>query len=373
MGIRVLAATRKGLFTLERSGPRDAPWQIERSDFLGDNLSLALPDARSGKIYAALEHGHFGVKLHRAAAPGAPFEECAAPSYPPKPDGLVDTDGFGKTIPWSTVKIWALQPGGAEQEGVIWCGTIPGGLFRSDDHGATWDLMRGFWDDPRRQEWFGGGADLPGIHSVCVDPRDSNIVRVGISCGGVWATRDGGATWANEGHGMWADHMPPEQKFNPNIQDAHCLAQCRSHPDALWVQHHNGIFRSIDDGKTWVEIENVKPSSFGFPVVVHPKEPDTAWFVPAIKDELRIPVDGQFVVTRTRDGGKTFDILSKGLPSKPAYDIVYRHALAVSSGGDDLVMGSTTGGLWVSDDQGDTWTTTAARLPPVHSVHFLEF
>ena len=138
------------------------------------------------------------------------------------------------------------------------------------------------------------------------------------------------------------------------------------------MQHHNGIFRSDDAAQTWTECKDVKPSSFGFAVGVHPKEPDTAWFVPGIKDEQRIPVDGRLVVTRTRDGGKTFDILSNGLPSEPAYDLVYRHCLAVSPSGNDIAFGSTTGGLWVSPDQGDSWTQAAVRLPPVHAVRFLE-
>ena len=148
--------------------------------------------------------------------------------------------------------------------------------------------------------------------------------------------------------------------------------QSPSSPDRLWVQHHNGIFRSDDGGKVWHECLDVKPASFGFAVAVHPKDGDTAWFVPGIKDERRIPVDGKFVVTRTRDGGKTFETLRKGLPSDPAYDLVYRHGMDISADGNSLVIGSTTGGLWVSDDQGDSWSACAARLPSVYAVRFLE-
>ena len=101
----------------------------------------------------------------------------------------------------------------------------------------------------------------------------------------------------------------------------------------MWVQHHNGIFVSSDEGKTFTEITGVEPSTFGFAVVVHPREPDTAWFVPEIKDEKRIPREGKLVVTRTRDGGKSFDVLTKGLPQSHAYDVVYRHALALDERG----------------------------------------
>ena len=137
----------------------------------------------------------------------------------------------------------------------------------------------------------------------------------------------------------------------------------------MWVQHHNGIFVSSDESKTFVEITEVTPSTFGFPVVVHPEEPDTAWFVPGVKDEKRIPCAGS-LVTRTRDGGKSFEVLSEGLPQNHAYDVVYRHALAIDATGERLAFGSTTGGLWVSENQGDSWSCISHTLPPVYAVRF---
>ena len=372
MTLKILAATRKGLFTLARTGKAKAPWEIERSDFLADNVTVVLHDKRSGKLFAALDHGHFGVKLHVSDASGADWTELTAPVYPPKPEDCEDKDMWGNPLPWSTVRIWGLETGGPKESGTLWCGTIPGGLFHSTDHGASWHMISSLWNDPKRVHWMGGGADLPGIHSICVDPRDAKLVRVAVSSGGVWMTRDAGKTWSNDNTGMWQDHAPEEHKFNPNGQDCHRLVQAPSHPDRMWIQHHNGIFRSDDGGKVWHEMMKVKPSSFGFAVAVHPHDHDTAWFVPEIKDEKRIPTDGKFVVTRTTDGGKTFKTLKKGLPKEPSYDIVYRHGLDVSSSGDDLVMGSTTGGLWASDDQGESWSSTAARLPPVYAVRFLE-
>jgi len=278
---------------------------------------------------------------------------------------------MGKTIPWTTVKLWTLEAGGPDEPGVLWCGTIPGGLFRSADNGSSWELVRALWEHPKRKEWFGGGADLPGIHSICVDPRASRTVRVAVSCGGVWVTKDGGGTWACCGEGMWAAYMPPERRSDPNIQDVHRLAQCRSSPDRLWVQHHNGIFYSGDGALSWQEAVGVEPSNFGFAVAVHPKNPDVAWFVPAIKDEQRVPVGGALVVTQTRDGGRTFEVLRNGLPQRHSYDLVYRHGLDVDATGDRLVIGSTTGGLWVSEDQGKTWGAVAARFPPIHYVRFV--
>jgi photosystem II stability/assembly factor-like uncharacterized protein len=148
------------------------------------------------------------------------------------------------------------------------------------------------------------------------------------------------------------------------------LVQCSGMPDVWWVQHHNGIFRSADAGAQWNEIAGVKPSAFGFAVAVHPRDADTAWFVPAVKDEKRYAADGRVVVNRTRDGGKTFETLTRGLPQEHAYDLVYRHALDVDATGDRLAFGSTTGSLWVSENAGDSWQTLSSNLPPIHAVRF---
>jgi hypothetical protein len=357
-----LVSTRKGLFEVVRGAKG---WNVARADFIGDNVTLALHDRRDDTSYAALNHGHFGIKLHRREGKGA-WAEVTSPSYPPKPEGLEDLDGWGKPVKWTTHMIWALEPGGKQD---LWCGTMPGGLFRSRERGETWELFENLWRMPERNKWLGGGADIPGIHSICVDPRSSDTVRIAISCGGVWVTEDGGKSWRQSAHGMRFDQGPEEEAANPETQDPHMMVQSPSDPTTFWVQHHCGIWRSTDNATSWQEVK-AKPSSFGFGVVVHPKDPDTAWFVPGIKDEKRIPVDGRLVVTRTRDGGKTFDVLSKGLPQSHAYDIVFRHALAIDDSGDRLAFGSTTGNVWVSEDQGDSWSLVSGTLPPVHAVRF---
>lgn len=361
----LLVSTRKGLFTVSRTA---GFWEITRGDFLGDNVSITLTDRRDGRHYVALDHGHFGVKLHRSTANG--WEEIAVPTYPPKPEGHEENDMWGRPLNWSTARVWALEAGGPDEPGLIWCGTLPGGLFRSTDHGTSWEMCRSLWEHPKRKQWMGGGADLPGIHSVCVDPRDSKRVWIAVSTGGIWFTEDSGATWTQRGEGMRAEHVPPELTHDPIAQDVHRLVQCPAASYRMWVQHHNGIFVSSDEGKTFLEISGVQPSTFGFAVVVHPREPDTAWFVPEIKDERRIPRDGKLVVTRTRDGGKSFDVLTEGLPQSHAYDVVYRHALSLSDCGERLALGSTTGGLWVSENQGDSWACVTHTLPPIYAVSF---
>jgi photosystem II stability/assembly factor-like uncharacterized protein len=266
--------------------------------------------------------------------------------------------------------VWSLEEG--RKPGELWCGTIPGGLFRSADGGESWTLIETLWRHPDRKQWFGGGADFPGIHSVLIDPRDDRVVRIGVSCGGLWITRDGGETWEVAGHGMRAAYMPPEQALDPKVQDPHRVVQCAGAPDRLWIQHHNGIFASRDGGRQCEEITTAQPSSFGFAAAVHPQDPDTAWFVPGVKDEARYPVDGALTVTRTRDGGETFEALREGLPQRHAYDIVYRHALDVDATGTTLAFGSTTGNLWLSDDQGSRWRQLSGTLPPIYCVRFAE-
>lgn len=367
MSARCLIGTRKGLFTL---GAGPTGWTLDATvHFLGEPVSAVMADPRDGQWYAALRLGHFGVKLHRSADQGRRWSEVGVPAYPTPAPGH---DAAGDNAKPSTLdQIWWLEPGGADEPGVIWAGTIPGGLFRSPDHGQTWQLVTSLWDRPERLEWFGGGYDHPGIHSVNVDPRDSRHVTVGISCGGVWQTHDGGTTWRLTADGMRAAYMPPDLADSPNIQDPHRLLHCPGRPEVLWAQHHNGVFRSHDGAHTWHEITPVPPSGFGFALAVHPRDPDTAWFVPAVKDECRVPVDGRLVVSRTRDGGRSFEVLRQGLPQQQAYDLVYRHGLAVDHTGDRLALASTTGGLWISDDQGDRWRAVSNHLPPVYCVGFV--
>jgi len=358
MSDRIFAATRKGLFELRRD---NGHWAVAKTTFLGDPVSIVLPNPVSGTIYGALALGHFGVKLHRSDDDGESWREVAAPAYPK----MTDEDAAP-----SVSLIWALEGASDGNSDALWAGTIPGGLFRSEDRGESWSLVDALWNKSERAEWFGGGYDEPGIHSICVDPRDPDCIIVGISCGGVWLSDDDADSWRLCGPGMYAEFMPPEQRDNPNIQDVHRVVQSATSPDILWAQHHNGVFRSIDRAQTWHEITAIEPSKFGFAVAVHPTDSETAWFVPAVKDECRVPVNGALVVARTRDGGRTFETFGQGLPSVHAYDLVYRHGLAVDSTGTRLALGSTTGHLWISDDGGESWSMAASHLPPIACLRF---
>jgi len=366
MSNRLLVGTRKGLFRFDRD--ERGRWRVARTWFVGDAISIVLSEPGGLRIHAAQGLGHFGVKMQRTVDGGETWSEQAAPAYPPKPDGLEDKEPYrGTDIPWSTQLIWALAAGGP---GELWCGTIPGGLFRSVDGGDSWALVSALWDDPRRQQWMGGGFDFPGVHSICVDPGDPAHVTIAVSCGGVWTTRDRGESWTLIGAGQRNDYMPPERARDPLVQDPHRVIHCPVRPERMWMQHHNGLFVSDDAGENWRELDASAFTRFGFAVAVHPTDPDTAWFVPAAKDEQRVAVDARVVVTRTRDGGESFELLTAGLPQEHAYDLVYRHALDIDDTGERLAFGSTTGSLWISEDGGDHWQTLSTHLPPVSSVGF---
>jgi photosystem II stability/assembly factor-like uncharacterized protein len=353
MADRMLVATRKGLLTFAR---KNGGWSILRNDFPGVPVSATLRDARDGALYAVLKHGHFGAKLHRSDDDGHTWTELPAPAFP--------ADAAGGP---ALFQVWTLEAGGANEPGTLWAGALPAGLFRSDDRGEHWQLTSALWNVPERAKWFGGGYDDAGIHTVSPDPRDARRVFVAISCGGVWETLDAGKTWALHGKGMLATYLPPEQAGTLESQDPHRVVRCASAPDTMWMQHHCGIFRSTDAGRTWTQLK-LPGDDFGFAVAAHPRDPLTAWFVPAIKDEMRLPRDGALSVSRSRDGGKTWESLRAGLPQRDAYDLIYRHGLDVDDAGKRLAMGSTTGNLWVSESSGEAWQLVNAHLPPVYAV-----
>ena len=348
--------TRKGYLALRRF--RRGEWRFVRTAFLGDPVSQLLPDPRSGRLYAALNLGHFGVKLRVSEDGGKTFRELPAPAYPP-------ADGEGEAP--SVDLLWTLEAAGPDP-GSLFCGTVPGGLFRSADGGESWMLNGALWDQPGRKSWFGGGYPHPGIHSVLVAP-DGRRVVVGVSCGGVWISEDGGASWRVRTEGMFAEYMPPQRREDPNIQDPHRLSWCAADRRRIWCQHHNGFFRSDDGGESWTSLAPA-PSVFGFAVAAHPEDPDTAWSVPLVKDECRVPVDGRMVVARTTDGGAAWEPLGRGLPREHSFALVYRHGLEIHPSAEALALATTTGAVWISEDLGESWDCITTELPPIYTVRF---
>jgi len=353
-----LLGTRKGLVVYKHT---PSGWRFDRDYFLGIPVSLAAMDPRHDAWWALLDHGHWGCKLHRSANAGETWEALDAPKYPP---GEIVKENVPATLKY----LWAFAAGGSAQNGRLYLGTEPGGLFTSDDNGHTWDLNRGLWDRPERQErWFGGGRDQPGIHSIVVDPKDPDHLYVGISCAGVYESRDGGASWTPRNRGLRAEYLP--EPMAEVGHDPHRIIACPDDPLKMWQQNHCGIYHSVDGGANWTEVsEQDGPAKFGFAIAVDSNDGNVAWVVPALKDEYRVPVNHALCVCRTEDGGKRWQQFSKGLPQSACYDLVYRHALAVH--GDTLAFGTTTGNFYLSDDRGEGWRCLNTHLPPVYSVAF---
>lgn len=354
----LILGTHKGLVIFRRNGKS---WRVTQEAFPGIPVSHATVDPRSGTLWACLDHGHWGCKLHRSRDGGASWEEIEMPRFPP---GAEIRDGQ----PASITYIWLVAPGGQDQPERLYMGTEPGGLFVSDDGGDSFSLLESLWNHPTRKEtWFGGGRDQAGICAVFVDPRDSNRVLVDVSVGGVFETTDGGHTWQPRNKGLRADFLP-----DPHAEvghDPHFLVAAPSDPDVLWQQNHCGVFRSADGAQTWQDISQPGgPVHFGFAIAADPHDASTAWVVPATSDELRIPVDRALCVCRTEDGGQSWQDFRAGLPQEHCYDLVFRHALDIS--GERLAFGTTTGNLFLSDDRGENWTCIHHHLPMVYSVRF---
>jgi photosystem II stability/assembly factor-like uncharacterized protein len=359
---RLILGTRKGLLILEGQAGR---WKLVHEYMPGIPFSYGMVDHRSGVLWGGTEHGHFGLKLYRATEPGAELEQVDRPEYP---DGAVKYDVWDDQAetPASMTYIWTITPGGDDMPNRLYIGSEPGGVFRSDDGGVTFELIESLWNHPSRKEaWFGGGRDQAGACSIVVDPRDSDHLFVGVSCGGVFESSDGGATWEGRNNGIVSEFLPdPKAAYG---HDPHCLVGCPAEPDTLWQQNHVGVFVSRDGAYTWTDVsETDGPVKFGFPVVVDEQEPESAWVVPGVSDDRRMAVGGALCVSYTSDCGQSWTPLRDGLPQELCYDIVLRHAL--DKRGDLMAFGSTTGNLFVSEDRGQSWESVGCFLPPIYSV-----
>ena len=359
MKTTLLVGTRKGLIVLRKKSDR---WKFDKTHFTGIPISLTYVDQRDKTWWACLDHGHWGQKLHRSNDEGSNWEEVEAPKYP---EGIEMKEG----VPASLRYMWAFAQAGDDKPGELYIGTEPGGLFHSSDNGDSWQLVKSLWDHPSRKEhWFGAGRDYPGIHSLIIDPRDSNHLYAGVSVAGVFESNNAGKTWEVRNKGLRADFLPdPQAELG---HDPHLMVACPSQPDILWQQNHCGIFKSLNGGKNWQDVTDADgPAKFGFAIAVDYNNPDQAWVVPAVSDEVRVAVDCALCVCRTDDGGKSWQDFRKGLPQENCFDLVYRHALDVNE--DDVAFGTTTGNLFLSQDRGVSWDLLGYTLPMVYSVDFV--
>jgi len=358
MSLHCFVSTRKGLCDYVQS---NGSWKLQGIHFNGIPVSLSYYDPLTQCLWAFLDHGHWGMKMQRSFDQGRSWEEVASPVYP---EGYEVKEGKLAAVKY----LWAAHHGG--KIGSLWVGTEPGGLFQSEDNGDHWYLNEPLWKRPERPtNWFGGGREDPGIHSIILDPRDNDRIFIGISCAGVYESQDKGKNWIIRNNGLFAEFLP-----DPNAEvghDPHLLIQNPAFPDVMWQQNHCGIFRSTDAGKSWTDISDKENGVyFGFAIACLESNPETAWVVPGLSDEKRVAVDHALFVARTDDGGQTWTHLRQGLPQDNCFDIVYRHGLANIQ--DQLMFGTTTGNLFYSNDGGEGWQTISNYLPMVYAVDLVE-
>ncbi len=358
VGETLLVGSSKGLICYRHQG---GSWVQDGVHFLGFPVSACMVDPRNGDWWAALAHRHWGQKMHRSEDRGKSWQELSTPVYPAT---ARLANGQAATLR----KVWVLADAGPEDPQGIYAGTEPGGLFYSPDAGRSWQLVEALWNHPSRQQaWFGAGRDHPFIHSIVLDPRDSRHVYIAVSCAGVFETRDGGQSWEARNQGLRATYLP-----NPTPEvghDPHMLHLCREHPDVLWQQNHCGVYRSVNGGGQWVEVSGADGFPYyGFALAVDEQDPERAWVIPAISDEIRVAVDQALCVCATEDGGKTWHARRKGLPQTGVFDIVYRHGFDKT--GPRLAFGSATGNLYLSEDFGASWTHLSSHLPQINYLRF---
>lgn len=383
-------ATRKGTFKVEKRGGR---WQATLAGHAGTGVNYVAREPKSGRLWALLGHGHWGAKVSVSDDGGATWRDNGTQVKYPDGARYIGQDMFEDAssdfgVGWKTVvrkgtvqKLWVIGFGG---DGAIWIGTIPGGLFVSRDGGASFELNLPLWNHESRggdlfagegtgeTKWFGtpaseGGEFAPGIHSICVDPRDPARVLIAVSTAGVIETRDGGATWRARNKGMTMDHSPDaEAEWG---HDTHLIELCAGAPEHVWQQNHSGVFYSDNGAESWSKA-SVPQSGvhFGFPVSVDARNGRCAWLVPGRSDAQRMAIDGGLFVARTDDGGQSWRQQRKGLPQEGAHDIVLRHALDNRDG--LVAFGSTTGNLYLSEDRGESWSAVSNNLPPIYAVRF---
>jgi photosystem II stability/assembly factor-like uncharacterized protein len=262
--------------------------------------------------------------------------------------------------------IWQICLGPPTQPGVMYCGVEPAALYESRDAGETWSLVRGLFDHPHRPRWMPGMGGLT-LHTILLDPHNSQRIYVAISAGGVYVTEDGGRTWQARNRGIRVVHMP--EKYPEFGQCVHKLVMHPSRPERLFLQNHWGLYRSDNCGQSWQDIANGVPSDFGFAMVAHPHNPDCVYILPIESDEFRCTPEGRLRVYRTRNAGESWEALTRGLPQKGAYETVVRDAMTADSlDPAGIYFGTRRGQLYGSSDEGKTWKIILDGLPPVVCV-----
>jgi photosystem II stability/assembly factor-like uncharacterized protein len=370
--VALLIGTRKGAFLLRSDHPRRT-WTLSAPILLGHIVHHLMLDPRDRRtMLLAARTGHLGPTVFRSTDFGKTWKEAQTPpafqKVPEGQKGLVLDHVF-----------W-LSAGHVSEPGVWYAGSSPQGLFRSEDGGQTWQGVRGFNDHPMRAAWTGGEQDGtpdgPKLHSILIDPRDPKHLYIGMSSGGVFESTDMGASWSSLNKGCRADFLPnPDPEYG---HDPHCVRLHPLMPDRLYQQNHCGIYRMERSEGRWVRIGDNMPKQIGdigFPMALHPRDPDIAWVFPMDGSSVwpRVSPGGKPAAYVTRNAGKTWRRQEKGFPKSKAWWTVKRQAMTADTHEPvGLYVGTTSGEIWGSRIGGERWNCLVAHLPEIYSVEAVE-
>jgi hypothetical protein len=349
--------TRKGLW-LARSDDDRRSWSLDGPHFLMREVAAIAIDTRRERprLLVGVHSEHWGPTVTWSDDLGSTWHETE--------NGAIR---FPSDTETTLTRVWQLQPDAPARPDVVWAGCEPISLWRSDDGGVSFELVRGLWDHPHRKEWmpgYGGAA----AHTVLPDPQTSRVL-VAISAGGVYVSDDGGASWRAGNRGIAASFMP-----DPDPEFGQCVHKVAVDADGarLYAQNHHGVYRSDDGAESWTSIADGLPSDFGFPVLAHPRTPGTAWVVPLQADVVRVPPGGRLRAYRTRDAGASWDELGNGLPDGCWVSLLRDAACLDAADPVGVYLGTRDGCVYASADEGDSFRLVAAHLPDVLCVRAAE-
>ena len=343
----ILVGTTKGLFVLERAG-----WRLTGPFCDGWPINHAV--GRGGEILAAGGSQWHGAGVWRRSAGGwtvsmGPFEGAE--------------------------QLWSL----AFDRGRVLAGSKPTRLYESIDGGQTWARLDALTDQPGAEAWQPGAAGLT-LHSILADGKGG--IWVGISAAGVFESRDGGASWVTRNRrgnragpaGALARVWDGEE-FRREDEVFSCVHNLAfgAAEGLIYMQNHQGVYRSGNGGEVWEEVTEGLPSTFGFPVAAHPSKAGTFWVFPLNGDSSgRYPVGARALVWKTEDGGETWAGKGQGLPERDCFFTVLRQGMAADRGDPcGVAFGTNSGSVFFSGDEGETWAEVARHLPTVLSVEFM--
>lgn len=351
MATSLLVGTRRGLFIFESDAGR-TQWRTRGPYLIGREIYHAVRDARDGTLWAASDHAVWGAHLHRSGDLGESWETLEhAPHYP-------DERGLKA--------IWYVAPGHASAPDSLYAGIEPAGLFVSHDAGVSWRSVATLNDHPTNTTWQPAGGGLA-LHSVIVDPENAQRIYCALSAGGVYRSDDGGASWRPLNRGVRADFQP--QRYPETGQCVHKLLLHPRRNERLYQQNHCGVYRSDDGGENWSEITAGLPSDFGYALAIDPHDADTLFVIPEESSHMRATIDGKLRVYCSNDAGASWHALTRGLPQENAYVSILREGMTSDTGEPcGVYFGTSSGHLFASRDAGASWTLIAGYLPRILSV-----